>query len=291
MSRWWAFWQVQATPWRVAAPSFHFRRYWPWDYPPVAANVTSSVGLLSGYAGGSVAYRRELSGQNSRMLALGVTATLGSIAGALLLLATPGESFRSVVPFLVLLSSLLLLVQPALARRVRESEPAGTTHEVTPLAHLGVMIGAGYGSYFGAGLGVLLLGVLGILLVDDMQRLNGLKTLLSLLIKSVGAAIFVFSGHVSWTHAAVLFLTAYSGGMLGAALRYLQRRVAEGKTEKETFRCLKRARKAYLPLPLADGCSDGQGLTCTNGDGPTSIAAAQSATLPAPRRDPLTMGH
>src|ERR1700710_1970059 len=79
--------------------------------PPVTANVTSSVGLLSGYAGGIVGYRRELSGQRDRLKALAVVVVTCGISGAVLLLLTPASYFRAVVPYLVLVSALLLLAQ------------------------------------------------------------------------------------------------------------------------------------------------------------------------------------
>ena len=72
-----------------------------------------------------------------------------------------------------------------------------------------------YGSYFGAGLGVLLLGVLGILVADHLQRLNALKGLLALVVNLVGVVIFLAFGPVAWLVAAVLAVTAYVGGLLG----------------------------------------------------------------------------
>lgn len=73
-----------------------------------------------------------------------------------------------------------------------------------------------YGSYFGAGLGVLLLAVLGILLQDELQRLNGLKTVLAFVVNIVGVVVFLVSGRVAWVFAAILLVTAYLGGILGA---------------------------------------------------------------------------
>jgi hypothetical protein len=73
---------------------------------------------------------------------------------------------------------------------------------------------------------VLLLAVLGILVNDGLQRLNALKGLLSLVINAVGAAIFVASGRVPWTVAAVLAVAAVCGGLLGVRLaRMLPARV------------------------------------------------------------------
>src|SRR4051794_41906190 len=41
------------------------------------ANIVSTIGLVPGYAGGSLAYRRELEGQGSRVRALGLTSVIG----------------------------------------------------------------------------------------------------------------------------------------------------------------------------------------------------------------------
>ncbi len=224
---------------------------------PVVANMTSSVGLLAGYLGGSVAYRRELQGQAGRVRSLAAVSVLGGIAGAAVLLLTPAAAFDVAVPFLVLLSCALLAVQPRLARvvaarraaapgegsapsRTRDggeaaaavtAPPAATTTSTTGTGlgwgvKAGVFAGAVYGAYFGAGLGVLLLAVLGILVNDGLQRLNALKGLLSLVINAVGAAIFVASGRVPWTVAAVLAVAAVCGGLLGVRLaRMLPARV------------------------------------------------------------------
>jgi uncharacterized membrane protein YfcA len=187
------------------------------------ANITSSVGLIWGYSGGSVAYRRELAGQRSRVRALGLVSVLGGIAGAIILLATPPTSFRSVVPYLILTACLLLALQPRLARLVAAhqarmpADGAGRSEITWPL-RAGVFAGAVYGSYFGAGLGVVLLGVLGILLADGLQRLNALKGLLSLIVNAVGALVFVIAGQVAWWFALILAVGAYLGGTIGVVV-------------------------------------------------------------------------
>jgi uncharacterized protein len=186
--------------------------------PPIAANITSSVGLVSGYLGSAVGYRRELSDQRRRMRSLAVVAILGGAVGAVVLLVTPADSFRTIVPYLVILACLLLAGQPRLARWVAR-RPSGRTQSedgVTPLVKAGVFVAAIYGSYFGAGLGVLLLGVLGILVSDSLQRLNGLKNMLSFVVNLVGVLIFVVSGQVLWTFAGLLLVSSYTGGVLGA---------------------------------------------------------------------------
>ena len=50
-------------------------------FPPVVANVSNNVGLVSGNVSGAVGYRRELAGQRARLIRLGVIAAAGSVAG------------------------------------------------------------------------------------------------------------------------------------------------------------------------------------------------------------------
>jgi uncharacterized membrane protein YfcA len=191
---------------------------------PVLANTTSAVGLLAGYAGGSFGYRRELAGQRGRLRALALVSLAGGVAGAVLLLVTSEAAFGAVVPFLVLLSCALLVAQPGLARRVARRRtrarpgPRRTTREITAPLVAGVGLASVYGSYFGAGLGVLLLGVLGVLLSDDLQRLNALKGLLSLVVNAVGVVVFVATGHVVWTYAGIIAVTSLLGGLAGSSL-------------------------------------------------------------------------
>jgi uncharacterized membrane protein YfcA len=184
--------------------------------PALTANITSSVGLLPGYAGGSVAYRRELEGQRGRVRALLPYAVAGGVAGAVLLLVTPKDAFRAVVPYLVLLSCVLLAVQPRLARALAREQHGST--ELHRGVRVAVALGAVYGSYFGAGLGVLLLAVLGMLVADELQRLNALKGVLSLLVNAVGVAVYLVSGQVAWAYAAILAGTAYLGGTVGVSV-------------------------------------------------------------------------
>jgi hypothetical protein len=184
--------------------------------PAVPANTTCAVGLLAGYAGGSVAYRQELSGQGARARSLLVPAVVGGALGAGLLLALPGDAFASVVPFLVLGACALLAVQPRLAaalaaRGVARPHPSWEVQ-------LAVGAAAVYGGYFGAGLGVVLLAVLGVLVPDDLQRLNALKGLQSLLVNLVAALVFVVAGDVDWVAAALLAVGAWTGATYGVRL-------------------------------------------------------------------------
>ena len=184
-------------------------------YPSVQANVTNTVALFPGYAGSVAGGRPELVGQSARVRSLAVSSVVGGIAGAVLLLTTPGDVFRRVVPFLILAACALLLVQPRLAKAVQARAEAHNTDHAWAL-QLCVLLSAVYGAYFGAGLGVLLLGVLGVLLHERLQRVNALKNVLSLTINAVALVAFGLFGPVAWSAALVIAIASLVGGYLGA---------------------------------------------------------------------------
>ena len=192
-------------------------------YPSITANVTNAIAVLPGYVGGSLAYRRELGGQAARIRALALTSAAGAGAGAALLLVSPASVFEAIVPWLILAACGLLAVQPRIAAARRRREHA-------PLAlHATVFAATVYGGYFGAGLGIMLLAILGLFIDDDLQRLNALKGVLSLLVALVTAAGFAVFGPVAWDAAAIVGITCLAGGALGVGIaRRLSARVLRG---------------------------------------------------------------
>lgn len=185
--------------------------------PAVTANITASVGMLVGTLGGSIAYRGELGGQRRRIRWFGVASVIGGVSGALLLLATPGDGFRAIVPYLLLTAVALLLLGPRLSAGLRARGRAPTREDdVTWHGFVLLSLVTIYGSYFGAGLGVVLLAILGIVLDEDFQRINALKSVLLTVANGAGVAVFIARGHVSWGYAAVVGIAAFAGGTVGA---------------------------------------------------------------------------
>ena len=180
-------------------------------YPAVTANVTNTVALVPGYAGSVLGSRADLQGQRRRAVTLSLVGVAGAVAGAVLLLTTPSEVFRAVVPFLILLGCALLVAQPWLARRVRE----GSGRHSTTLLHVGVLLAAVYGAYFGAGLGVVLLGLIGVFLAERLARVNALKNVLSTVVNVVALVAFGLFGPVAWEAVLVVALASLVGGYLG----------------------------------------------------------------------------
>ncbi len=189
-------------------------------YPPLVANVSNTVGLVPGAISGAVGYRRELSGQRSRMIRLGTAGVLGGLTGGILLLAIPASVFGTVVPFLILFACGLMALQPRLTRYMVGRGHARADHPL-PLT-IGVYLTGIYGGYFGAAQGVILITLLAIFLTDDLQRLNGLKNVISALVNGVAAILFLAIAPVDITVALLLAIGSIAGGQLGA---YVGRRL------------------------------------------------------------------
>jgi uncharacterized membrane protein YfcA len=182
-------------------------------YAPVTANVSNTIGLVPGSVAGAVGYRRELAGQRARAVRLGVLSVAGGIAGAALLLTLPDEAFKAIVPAFIVVALVLIVLQPRLSARLAHRR--AHTGEGWP-ARLGVLGTGVYGGYFGAAQGIMLLGVLGVALPDDLQRVNALKNVLAGLVNLVSGVVFVAVADVAWEAVALIAAGAVVGGHLGA---------------------------------------------------------------------------
>lgn len=197
--------------------------------PALHANITNTVALVPGYAGGAAAQRGDLAGQRRVVTVAAVPAAVGGLVGALLLMLTGEALFRALVPWLILTATVLLACEPRMkafaARRLgsslaggdaldAEGGPAARGADLAPVG-LVVFTGAVYGGYFGAGLGIILLALLSLVLREPLARVNALKQVLSLLANVAAAALFAASGSVVWSAAAVMAVGALFGGWLG----------------------------------------------------------------------------
>jgi uncharacterized membrane protein YfcA len=183
-------------------------------YSPVVANVSNTVGLVPGSVTGSIGYRRELAGQRTRAVRLGVAAAAGGVVGAVLLLELPASAFEAIVPAFIVIALVLIVAQPWLSRRLRERRSASANGG--PWA-AGAAFGTGiYGGYFGAAQGIMLMALLGLILPEDLQRLNALKNVLTGLVNLVSGLVFVVVADVAWGAALLVAAGAIAGGHLGA---------------------------------------------------------------------------
>jgi uncharacterized protein len=187
--------------------------------PPVAANITNTVALCPGYLGATFAQSADLRGQKHRLWWAVPAGVVGGLLGAWLLLNTGERVFRQLIPFLILLACGLLAVQDPMRRWLQKrSQQAGARPISETWAAAPVGLAAVYGGYFGAGLSVIVLATLGLILDDNLTRLNALKQAIAFSANIAAALLFVFSGRVVWSAALVMAVGALIGGALGGRL-------------------------------------------------------------------------
>lgn len=187
-------------------------------YPPLLANVSNNIGLVPGSLSGVHGYRRELAGQGARLARLAPASALGALTGATLLLVLPSDVFDRVVIVLICIALLLVVAQPALSGRLsaRRATRSDRHHDVTLGTQVLVALAGVYGGYFGAAQGIILISILGIMIDDDLQRLNGCKNALALSVNSVAAIVFVLTTHVDWRIVAAIAMGSTIGGQVGS---------------------------------------------------------------------------
>ena len=187
--------------------------------PPVAANVTNTVALCPGYVGGTLGQLNDLRGQGRRMWITVPAGVVGGLVGGVLLLRTGEKLFSQLVPFLILLASILLAIQgPVRAWLLRRLEQRQGAQSIERWSWLPVGLAAIYGGYFGAGMSVIVLSALGITTDDNLTRLNALKQMIGFGTNISAAIFFAFSGPVVWVVAVVMAVGALLGGTLGGRL-------------------------------------------------------------------------
>jgi uncharacterized membrane protein YfcA len=198
---------------------------------PILANATNALALWPGSLAGAYALRREAYAARAILKMLLPIGVVGSFIGGVLLLATPTRVFSEIVPFLVLLATLLLAVQKPLRERLAQraatasTPPTQRSAYVLAFAQLLVSI---YGGYFGAAAGILMLAAYGLFGITDIHQRNGIKNLLATVNNGVASVYFIARGAIDWRDAAVLSASAVLGGYLGGAYsRRLSQRAVE----------------------------------------------------------------
>jgi uncharacterized membrane protein YfcA len=183
---------------------------------PIPANATNTLSLWVGTAASGRAYWNRLNIPWRVVVPLLVMSLIGGLAGALLLIRTPAQTFLRVIPWLMLGATLLFAFGRPLTRRIS----LGGSHEASTgavaAAALFELAVAVYGGYFGGGIGMLNLALLAALGMTDIHAMNALKVILVAVINGVAAVTFVAMGAIVWPQAAVMIVGAGLGGYSAA---------------------------------------------------------------------------
>ena len=182
----------------------------------VIANATSTVALVPASIGAIWGYRGELAPVKRWIWLLSLPSLVGGFIGSVLVVAWP-ESFKALVPWLILTAALLFATQPLIARLTGIGRPV---EEVSWKGAAGAVVLqfviSIYGGYFGAGIGILMLTSLAVMGLHDIHQMNALKCVLGTIINGTSVVVFVASGAVDWPFAAAMAATSIAGGYAGA---------------------------------------------------------------------------
>jgi uncharacterized membrane protein YfcA len=186
--------------------------------PSVNANATNTVALWPGTLASTGAYRKSLNAKLLRRMVPLVLITLaGSLWGAVLLLKTHQRTFDHLVPWLLLLGTVLFTFRSTVNRWTSGHHPgqgpaAARVTWITMLqAALGIYIG-----YFGAGVGILMMPLLSMMGIEDIHAMSGVRMLLVTCGNAIAVTVFIVAHAVYWQQALIMMVGAIAGGYGGA---------------------------------------------------------------------------
>ena len=201
---------------------------------PITANVTSTVAIWPGSVASASAYRHELIKQPRTILFIFIgTSLVGGAVGAYLLLYTPQSFFVALVPYLLLIATLLFTFSPYITARLRQRRASASASEGQSVQDVqvrqrswGNLLGVTlaqfvisiYGGYFGGGIGILMLATLAMMGMENIHEMNAVKNVLASCLNGVAVIIFIIKGAVLWPQALVMVVGAIIGGYGGAWL-------------------------------------------------------------------------
>ncbi|HEY0257772.1 MAG TPA: sulfite exporter TauE/SafE family protein [Candidatus Methylacidiphilales bacterium] len=189
---------------------------------PLRANTTNTVALWFGSLASVGAYRNQLSGQRRALITLLITSLIGGLIGALLLLKTPDATFKLLLPWLMLMATLIFIFGKHLTAWLRRMIhlDINAPQNIVPflVGCLLQLVIAVYGGFFGGGIGILMLALLTLLGYEKIHTMNALKTVVATTVNGIAVIAFVSAGVVDWPQALVMIVGSVIGGYGGAII-------------------------------------------------------------------------
>ena len=191
--------------------------------PAILSNATNAVCVTPGHALAAIVYKRELSRSPRRVIMCTLAASLGAIIGAWLLTVTNEKTFRMLVPWLLLVATVMFafgpLVQRWTKRLAKDHQKAISIDPNAvgnnPKSWLGYALASIYGGYFGAGQGIVLMTIVTLSGVEDLQEANAIKNAVATIVSLIAVIILAFKGLILWKYGILMVLGAILGGYLG----------------------------------------------------------------------------
>lgn len=185
---------------------------------PVEANATNTVALWPGQLTSLLALRGDV--RRDLLWAVGSCSVVGGTMGAVVLLRTGQRTFLHLLPWLMLVGTLIFGMSGPVSRwlRARSRVAANEVWRVPGFLPLFVALFpvCFYIGYFGAGGGFLIMTILALFGLEQMHALNAMKVVAACLSNLCAIVTFILRGAVEWRYCLVSMVFAAVGGYLGA---------------------------------------------------------------------------
>lgn len=180
--------------------------------PAVVANASNAVALFPASFASAWAYRHDFKNfEGVSFKAMAAVSLVGGVVGAALLLYTPEVTFNAIVPWLLLVATLIFAFGPKIVPKLR------TLFSIGPVALLTIQFIVGiYGGYFGGAMGIVMLAVYSLFGLTDLNSMNATKALMAGLINGISVVLFASAGMVAWPQTITMMVAAMAGGYFGA---------------------------------------------------------------------------
>lgn len=185
--------------------------------PPVTANATNNTAIWVAAVATARAYRQDISVRRRELLLLCTASLIGGVIGSILLLYTSSEIFKKLIPYLLLVATLIFTFsEPLQAWFQLQSQKSSSQSPPLIRLMLAQLAIAIYGGFFGAGLGILMLATLAFLGIKNIHTMNAYKSFLGSCINGVAIIPFIFAGVIAWKQTILMASGASFGGYLCA---------------------------------------------------------------------------
>src|ERR1700691_4973349 len=188
--------------------------------PAIAGNATNTAAVWPGTVASTVAYRNAFNAQARKLLPplIGI-GIIGGVIGAKVLVVTPQATFLRLIPWLMLLATLLFMAGPRITAWVKGR--GAQQKSSLPLTIVGLFLAlliSIYIGYFGAGVGILMLSLLALMGMDDIHAMNGVKVFLVSIVNGVAILTFIVARVIVWAQALLMIVAMLIGGYAGGFL-------------------------------------------------------------------------
>jgi uncharacterized membrane protein YfcA len=178
--------------------------------PAIPANATNNTAMWLGGVASARGYREEVRTYRGVIVPAIIVSLIGSVGGAILLLHTPPKTFERMIPWLLLFATIVFAISPLITRT---HKPAAVHSPWQLVAQFFVAV---YGGYFGAGMGIMMLAILTFSALPNMNAMNGVKNLLSIIINGIAVVPFALARVIDWPIALLMAVFSMAGGYFGA---------------------------------------------------------------------------